>query len=243
MAHLCAAHWQVSNAHGEPKKKMQFFVATFLLPSNCRNRSKRVLIIVALEILQKGEQVGHKIGDPISLTDAGKQNGNAPAAASAQAPSAPAKPANASSYTPRPQSQSLANESMSFDGRATHPISALSPYQNKWVIKARVTAKSPIRTWSNQKGEGKLFSMDLMDESGQIRVTGFRDSVDKFYEMIEVNWTWIYHQRIELRFPVNRADTNMVDIAFRRSTRSTSFPRGKSSRPTSNSPICRTSTS
>lgn len=150
-----------------------------------------MLIIVALEILQKGEQVGQKIGDPISLTD--KQHGNAPA--SAQAPPATAKPANAPSYTSRPQSQALANDSMAFDGRATHPISALSPYQNKWVIKARVTAKSPIRTWSNQKGEGKLFSMDLMDESGQIRVTGFRDAVDKFYDMIEVNWTW----RIELR--------------------------------------------
>lgn len=53
-----------------------------------------------------------------------------------------------------------------FDSRATIPISGLSPYQNKWVIKARVTAKPPIRTWSNAKGEGKLFSMDLMDESG-----------------------------------------------------------------------------
>lgn len=55
------------------------------------------------------------------------------------------------------------------------------------MIKARVTAKPPIRHWSNAKGEGKLFSMDLMDESGQIRVTAFRDQVDKFYDMIEVN--------------------------------------------------------
>lgn len=144
-----------------------------------------MLIIVALDILKKGETVGFKIGDPISLSEINK-NGAAPA------PSAPVSSAQSarngsSNYTPRPQTQSSANDSMvSFDGRATHPISALSPYQNKWVIKARVTTKSPIRTWSNAKGEGKLFSMDLMDESGQIRVTGFRDSVDKFYEMIEV---------------------------------------------------------
>lgn len=149
-----------------------------------KNHSKRVLIIVALDILKKGEEVGHKIGDPISLSEVNKQNGSAP---TQSAPSAAQKTNPSSNYTPRAQSQSLANESISFDGRATHPISALSPYQNKWVIKARVTAKSPIRTWSNAKGEGKLFSMDLMDESGQIRVTGFRDSVDKFYEMIEVN--------------------------------------------------------
>lgn len=57
----------------------------------------------------------------------------------------------------------------------------------RWVIKARVTNKSAIRTWSNSKGEGKLFSMDLADESGEIRATVFRDLVDKYYEMIEVS--------------------------------------------------------
>lgn len=56
----------------------------------------------------------------------------------------------------------------------------------RWVIRVRVTSKSPIRTWSNSRGEGKLFSMDLIDESGEIRCTAFRDSCDKFYDMIEV---------------------------------------------------------
>ena len=36
----------------------------------------------------------------------------------------------------------------------------------------RVTKKSDIRTWSNARGEGKLFSLELMDESGEIRCTG-----------------------------------------------------------------------
>ena len=35
----------------------------------------------------------------------------------------------------------------------------------RWTIRARVTNKSGIRTWSNSKGEGKLFSIDLLDES------------------------------------------------------------------------------
>lgn len=56
----------------------------------------------------------------------------------------------------------------------------------RWVIKVRVTSKSNIRTWSNSRGEGKLFSMDLIDESGEIRCTAFRDQCDKFYNMIEV---------------------------------------------------------
>lgn len=54
------------------------------------------------------------------------------------------------------------------------------------MIKVRVTNKSPIKTWSNSRGEGKLFSMDLIDESGEIRCTAFRDMCDKFYDMIEV---------------------------------------------------------
>lgn len=57
----------------------------------------------------------------------------------------------------------------------------------RWSIKARVTKKSNIRTWSNSRGEGKLFSMDLIDESGEIRTTAFNQECDKFFDMIEVD--------------------------------------------------------
>ena len=49
--------------------------------------------------------------------------------------------------------------------RATIPISALSPYQGKWTIRVRVASKPSIRTWSNSKGEGRVFNVDLVDES------------------------------------------------------------------------------
>jgi replication factor A1 len=67
------------------------------------------------------------------------------------------------------------------------PIAQLNMYQNKWVIKARVTSKSDIRTWSNAKGEGSLFSIELLDSSGMdVRATLFKEAVDKFYNMLEV---------------------------------------------------------
>lgn len=139
---------------------------------------------MALEVLKSGEEVGAKIGEPVSLSEAGKAKPTA-------APEPPRSVLSSSSTTntlpPRSQKPPANMNDTVFDGRVTIPISGLSPYQNKWVIKARVTAKAPIRTWSNAKGEGKLFSMDLMDESGQIRVTAFRDQVDKFYDMIEVS--------------------------------------------------------
>ena len=36
---------------------------------------------------------------------------------------------------------------------------------DRWTIRARVTSKSSIRTWSNSKGEGRVFNVDLVDES------------------------------------------------------------------------------
>ncbi|KAJ9093583.1 hypothetical protein QFC19_008312 [Naganishia cerealis] len=66
-----------------------------------------------------------------------------------------------------------------------YPIEGLSPYQNKWTIKARVAHKSDIRHYSNQRGEGKLFNVTLMDETGEIRATGFNEAVDNFYETLQ----------------------------------------------------------
>jgi len=58
----------------------------------------------------------------------------------------------------------------------------LNPYSNHWTIKARITQKSEIKTWSNQRGEGKLFNVTLMDETGGIRGTGFNSAADKLYD-------------------------------------------------------------
>jgi replication factor A1 len=69
---------------------------------------------------------------------------------------------------------------------AVIPINMLNPYNNRWTIKARVTNKGPLRTWNNSKGTGKLFSIDLLDESeGEIRATMFNDAADKFYNLFE----------------------------------------------------------
>ncbi len=36
---------------------------------------------------------------------------------------------------------------------------------NRWTIKARVTNKPNMRTYSNSRGEGRIMSVELVDQS------------------------------------------------------------------------------
>ncbi|EER00144.1 replication factor a 1, rfa1, putative [Perkinsus marinus ATCC 50983] len=66
------------------------------------------------------------------------------------------------------------------------PISQLSVYSQKWTIKGRVSSKSDVRTFVNARGEGQLFSIELVDDqNGEIRATFFNSAVTKFYPAIQ----------------------------------------------------------
>ncbi|XP_016925019.4 replication protein A 70 kDa DNA-binding subunit [Drosophila suzukii] len=147
---------------------------------------KRVLIISELTVLNPGAEVKSKIGEPVTYENAAKQD-LAPKAAAASNPKPAAKKEPAHN-----NNNNNVTLNASINSGMTHPISSLSPYQNKWVIKARVTSKSSIRTWSNARGEGKLFSMDLMDESGEIRATAFKEQCDKFFDLIQVDSVYFF---------------------------------------------------
>lgn len=90
--------------------------------------------------------------------------------------------------TPQPQAVAPAlkgREQRPSTDRPVNPIESLSPYQNNWTIKGRVSYKGDVRTWSNAKGEGKLFNVNFLDESDEIRATAFNEMADKFYNLLE----------------------------------------------------------
>ncbi|CAN6340288.1 unnamed protein product [Urochloa humidicola] len=76
--------------------------------------------------------------------------------------------------------------------RATVPVAQLNPYQERWTIKARVTSKTDLRHYNNQKGPGKVFSFDLLDaQGGEIRATCFNLQADQFFDLIEVDKVYL----------------------------------------------------
>jgi len=156
-------------------------------------QSKRVVVILELEILTPGSQVGTKIGNPTQIGADGKvppaagnqnANPNAGAGAGTKRPGAPASDAPPVKTMPA-QTRSILTprqSSSTYSGAPITPIASITPYQNKWTIKARVSSKTDVKTWNKPSGSGKLFSMDLIDESGEIRVTAFKDQCDAFYD-------------------------------------------------------------
>ena len=72
------------------------------------------------------------------------------------------------------------------------PVAQLNPYQERWTIKARVTSKTDLKHFKNDKGPGKVFSFHLLDaQGGEIRATCFNVQADQFFDLIEVDKVYL----------------------------------------------------
>jgi replication factor A1 len=141
-------------------------------------KEKNILILMELEVLDElGEH--EKIGQPEALEIRSEPQ---PAAISGN------------NFYGQPQQQQQLQQPRSLpvhqgNPNSAHsnlyPIESLSPYAHKWTIRARCTHKSDVKTWHNARGDGKLFSVNLLDETGEIRATGFTEQCDKFYDLFE----------------------------------------------------------
>ncbi|KAF7719189.1 Replication factor A DNA-binding subunit [Penicillium ucsense] len=145
-------------------------------------KGKKILIIMDLEVLKElGES--EKIGEPKPLEVKAEEEEKPQATTISSNGFYGSKPAGAPAQQ---QSRAQPARGPTSSAHATiYPIEAISPYSNKWTIKARCTSKSSIKTWHNKNGEGKLFSVNLLDDSGEIRATGFNDQCDMLYDLFQ----------------------------------------------------------
>jgi len=76
---------------------------------------------------------------------------------------------------------------MAAEQQAVLPISELSSYtQRGWAIRARVTSKAPLRTFSKGANTGKVFHVNLLDaQGGEIRASFFNEAADAHFEKLE----------------------------------------------------------
>ncbi|KAJ7658688.1 hypothetical protein DFH06DRAFT_990079 [Mycena polygramma] len=129
---------------------------------------RRVLAIVSVDAI---EQASEKIGSPEGLVP-GREATNPTASSSIyQTPASPPRPP----VPPQAAAPTI----------ATYPIISLSPYQNNWTIKARVLQKGEVKAYSSKKGDGTLFNITLMDETGEIRATAFNEAATALYDQLQ----------------------------------------------------------
>jgi len=170
-------------------------------------QGRQVIVLADPTVLFTGVQVGEKLGNPIPFGSP-----DAPPLSNFN-PGASLQPDNsmdcefdndpfdepnnrmnmsASKKMKNNQGQSSARSNTNGGGgnrlnaQLACPISSITPYSNKWLIKGRVTTKSNKRSWNNAKGEGVLFSFEIKDESGDIRLTAFKNDCERLFDYIEV---------------------------------------------------------
>ena len=145
----------------------------------------RIMIVIDLDVLEELGQCD-KIGEPKALEAKEDEETTAqPVTISSNGFYGNQIPAQKQGPTQSLPSRAGDGRGGSSAHATIFPIEGLSPYAHKWTIKARCTHKGEIRHWHNKNGEGKLFSVNFLDETGEIRATGFNDQCDALYDVFQ----------------------------------------------------------
>jgi replication factor A1 len=193
-----------------------------------KKETKRIIVLSKIHILS---QYGRpeKIGEPVSLDTLGfndevKADQNQPQGiGGGQFYGNGGANAGGAADWGKPEPQKARQEFSERHG-VIHPIESLSPYSNKWTIRARVTSKSPVRTWHNEKGEGRLFSVNLLDESGEIKAAAFGGAgevFDHWYELLQENGVYYITSPCMVKLANKKFNTlnHDYELAFDKDTR------------------------
>jgi replication factor A1 len=82
-----------------------------------------------------------------------------------------------------------------------------------------VVQKSDIRHYSNQRGEGRFFSVTLMDDSGEIKGTAWNAVVDDLFEKLQENRVYFFSKaRVNLAKKKFSTVSNDYELSLDRGT-------------------------
>ncbi|KAI0987217.1 hypothetical protein GJ496_008993 [Pomphorhynchus laevis] len=178
---------------------------------NCVDMAANKYVIIVLEMTVLKKQCA-KLGQPTPLVNALLNNfvDDQPAASEPESGQKRLPPPSFSSAPSKVSKTNVLLNASRIDPEMKNrilTIDCLNPYHNKWTIKARITNKSAIRKWSNTRGEGRLFSFDILDNTGEMRVTAFNEECDKFFDLIEIDKVYFISKgKIK---PANRQFTSL----------------------------------
>ena len=161
---------------------------------------RKIVIVIDLEVAagpQKliGAPTGYPNGEALPSDAQPAGGGGAPVPQAAKKPT----PAPARAAPRRP----------SAGGRAAMPIAELNPYQQRFCLRARVTSKSQMRYWDKPTSKGNLFSVDLLDASGEIRGTFFKETADKVFPILEEGKVYTFQETSGRLKPANKQYTSL----------------------------------
>lgn len=159
-------------------------------------KDKRIIIVLRMEVLASCEA---KIGNPASVETSTHAKPLAAATVTPVRNGPTFRAGHAGAWNAAPAYKAESNISptgviaatQNGGGGVYRDIQALNPYQGKWVVKGRCTYKSDVRTYTNARGEGKLLSFELTDNSGSIRITCFTEQVDSANAKVHVGRVFI----------------------------------------------------
>lgn len=142
-------------------------------------------------VLMRGQDVKVKIGNPVNAGASAPQSAtpalnpvshNTPAAGTRVAATAAKRPSGQSDGASLPKRPPIT---------ATIPIHAVNQFQRGLSVKGRVTAKTAMKQWANERGSGCLFSFDLQDETAEIRVTAFKEQAKQLHDVVQIGQVYL----------------------------------------------------
>jgi replication factor A1 len=149
-------------------------------------QTNKIVVILALEPVST--PLSGTLGSPVDIGGSG-------AVAVPSAPPAAAPQDGGASMlgiSPMAPNSAMTSQIDPTTGRTLTPIKLLDMYLTRWSIRARCASKTERKDFG-QNG-GRLFSVTLLDESGEIRATMFNDSCDKWLPVFNVGGMYVISQ-------------------------------------------------